>query len=408
MEEIPFQQLGVEDDILKSLRKMHFDSPTEVQALTITPFLEGEDMLVQAPTGTGKTAAFGVPIIQKIDPEQRCAQALILSPTRELALQITGVLRDLADSKPGIRIATLYGGEAIAKQFTALRKFPQIIVATPGRLLDHMHRKTIKLNDLRIVVLDEADRMLDMGFRDDLHRILSVTPKDRQTVLFSATIPQEIILIASRYQKNVQEVHVEQKSLAVETVKHYYAAVYPGWKPAALVELLQVKKFPLSLVFVNTKYMADSLAAQLQQRGIRAEALHGDMKQSQRDKVMKQYRTGELETLVATDVAARGIDVKNIDAVINYDIPMDDDSYVHRIGRTGRATQEGEAYTLLTPEEADRLRQLAKHLRIEIEPLAGTEPLPDEKAQAAGSTSSPAARSFSRRGRSARLTLRKR
>lgn len=381
MEAIPFMELGIAGDIMKSLRKMKFDKPTPVQALTIAPFLEGNDLLVQAPTGTGKTGAFGVPVIQCIDREQKATQALILSPTRELALQITGVLKELAVSRPGIRISTIYGGEPISRQFPSLSAVPHIIVATPGRLLDHMQRRTVDFKAIRTVVLDEADRMLDMGFRNDLDRILRATPRERQTVLFSATIPQEIMVIASKYQKQVQEIHVEQKSLAVETVKQYYTAVYPGGKNAALFELMDKKEFPLSIIFVNTKHKADRLAVQMKNRGYRAAALHGDMKQSQRDKVMRDYRLGRLDTLVATDVAARGIDVKNIDAVINYDIPKDDDSYVHRIGRTGRADCEGESYTLIFHDEAERLRQMIKQLRIEIEPLEGTTPIPEAAAQ---------------------------
>lgn len=383
MDSTPFTELGVSNEIAKSLRRMKFTTPTPVQKLTIAPFLSGEDLLVQAPTGTGKTAAFGLPIIQKLDSRARTTQALILCPTRELALQITSVLRELSVHKQGVRIASIYGGEKINRQIAFLQTTPQIIVATPGRLMDHMQRKTVKLTDIRTVVLDEADRMLDMGFRRDIERILRAVPRERQTVLFSATIPQEIYLIAGEYQNGAREIRVEQESLAVESVRQFYTAVHPGGKSDALVSLLKNNDFPLTLVFVNTKYRADRVAEQLCRRGFKAAALHGNMRQSARDRVMRQYRLGELQTLVATDVAARGIDVKNIDAVINYDAPMDDESYVHRIGRTGRAEQEGLAYTFIHQDEADRLRKMIRHLKIEMTPTQDTLELPetqDEKS----------------------------
>ncbi len=377
MDSTPFTELGVSSEIAKSLRRMKYTTPTPVQKLTIAPFLAGEDLLVQAPTGTGKTAAFGMPIIQRLDLSLRAPQALILCPTRELALQITGVLRDLSSHKQGVRIASIYGGENIARQFTALDNAPHILVATPGRLMDHMQRKTVKLAEVRTVVLDEADRMLDMGFRRDIERILRATPKERQTVMYSATIPQEIYFIAGEYQKDAKEIRVEQESLAVETVRQYYTVVHTGGKSDALVLLLKNNDFPLTLVFVNQKHRADRVAEQLRRRGIKAAALHGNMRQSQRDRVMKQYRLGELQTLVATDVAARGIDVKNIDAVINYDAPMDDESYVHRIGRTGRAEAEGLAFTFIHEDEADRLRKMIQNLKLEMTPSEDTLPLPE-------------------------------
>ena len=382
MQATPFKDLGISDDIRTSLRRMNFEKPTPVQELTIGGFLAGDDLLVQAPTGTGKTGAFGMPIIQQVDRTQRVTQALILCPTRELAVQISSVLRNLSKNKPGIRIATIYGGEKIGKQIAWLRTTPHIIVATPGRLMDHMQRKTVKLTNLRTVVLDEADRMLDMGFRKDMEKILRATPQVKQTVLFSATIPQEIYIIASQFlKKDAQEIRVEQESPTVETVKQYYTVVYPGGKNNALFSLLKDNDYPLTLVFVNMKHRADKLALQLQKKGFRAAALHGDMNQNQRDQVMKQYRLGKLDTLVATDIAARGIDVKNIDAVINYDAPSDDESYVHRIGRTGRAEQEGIAYTLYHLDEADQLRKLMKNLKIDISPTADTLALPEQTRQ---------------------------
>lgn len=378
----PFKDLGISDDIQASLRRMNFERPTPVQELTIGGFLAGDDLLVQAPTGTGKTGAFGMPIVQQVDRAQHVTQALILCPTRELAVQISGVIRNLSKNKPGIRIATLYGGEKINKQIEWLRKTPHIIVATPGRLMDHMQRKTVKLTNIRTVVLDEADRMLDMGFRKDMEKILGATPKTRQTVLFSATIPQEIYMIAGEFlRRDAQEIRVEQESVTVETVKQYYTAVQRGGKNDALISLLKNNDYPLTLVFVNMKHRADKLAFQLRKQGFKAASLHGDMNQNQRDRVMKQYRLGKLDTLVATDIAARGIDVKNIDAVINYDAPADDESYVHRIGRTGRAEQEGIAHTLIHLDEADQLRKMIKNLKIDILPTADTLALPEPTRQ---------------------------
>ncbi len=382
MQATPFKDLGISDEIQESLRKMNFEKPTPVQELTIGGFLAGDDLLVQAPTGTGKTGAFGMPLVQQVDPTQKITQALILCPTRELAIQISGVLHALSKNKPGIRIATIYGGEKINKQLDFLKTTPHIVVATPGRLLDHMQRKTISLANVRTVVLDEADRMLDMGFRKDMEKILKATPHIRQTVLFSATMPQEIYVIASQFLKReAQEIRVEQESLTVETVKQYYTIVHPGGKNTALLSLLKDNDYPLTLIFVNMKHRADKLAFHLRKKGFRAAALHGDMNQNQRDRVMKQYRLGKLDTLVATDIAARGIDVKNIDAVINYDAPMDDESYVHRIGRTGRAEQEGIAYTLIHLDEADQLRKMIKNSKIDISPTADTLELPEPVRQ---------------------------
>ncbi len=383
MQGTPFKDLGISDDIQTSLRSMDFEKPTPVQELTIGGFLAGEDLLVQAPTGTGKTGAFGMPIVQQIDRTQRVSQALVLCPTRELAMQVADVLRSLAKNTPGIRIATIYGGENIKKQLDSLRKTPHIIVATPGRLMDHMHRQTVQLKNIRTVVLDEADRMLDMGFRKDMEKILRATPKDRQTVLFSATLPQEIYMIANQFLKeDAREIRVEQESLAVETVKQYYTIVPTGYKNDILVTLLKDNDLPLTLIFVNMKHRADKLALQLRKKGFKAAALHGDMNQNQRDRVMKQYRLGELDTLVATDIAARGIDVKNIDAVINYDAPLDDESYVHRIGRTGRAEQEGVAYTFILHDEADLLQKMIKNLNVDISPTEDSPALPEPAKQA--------------------------
>ena len=368
MEQTAFHTLGISKELLTCLDGMNFSYATPVQQISIRPLLDGKDAAVQAPTGTGKTCAFGIPVIERTDNTSYALQTLVLCPTRELALQITSVLKQLATSKPGVRIAAIYGGERIEKQFAALRRRPQIVVATPGRLLDHIGRKTIRLQDVRMVVLDEADRMLDMGFRPDLNKILDSVPEERQTALFSATLSSEILAIAETYQQNPKILRVEQTSMTVDSVKQYYSEVPVGGKEAKLSSLLKEENFALTLVFVNTKRMAKKLAERMQEKGVRADALHGDMRQSQRERVMQQYRTGKLDVLIATDVASRGIDVNNIDAVINYDIPLDSDSYVHRIGRTGRADQKGIAHTLIYPDERAQLKTMMRSLRAMIIP----------------------------------------
>lgn len=368
MKNSTFEELGASWPILRALDDMGFDAPTPVQAQSIPLFIEGHDLLVQAPTGTGKTGAFGIPLLQKIQTRERVIQALILSPTRELALQIAEVLGQLKAHMPGIRIATVYGGEPIERQFSALQARPQILVATPGRLLDHLQRGTARLGRVQTVVLDEADRMLDMGFRPDIQKILQQAPKQRQTVLYSATLSGEVLEIAKQYQNRARTVEIPQESKTVETVSQYYMEVPQGGKNIALLHLLRTQKYPLALIFTNSKHRADRLAKMLRSRGLDAGALHGDMNQNKRERVMKQYRDGELPLLVATDVAARGLDVHNIDAVINFDIPRDDESYVHRIGRTGRAAQRGVAYTFIFPDEQDRLRKMKRNLQADIRP----------------------------------------
>lgn len=365
---VTFKQLGVSAPMLETLGRMGFTSATPVQQLSIAPLLKGGDITVQAPTGTGKTCAFGIPVVERMDALSSTVQTIVLCPTRELAVQIASVMKSLTQSKPGLRVVAIFGGERIEKQFAALRRRPQIIVATPGRLLDHIARKTIRLNDVRTVILDEADRMLDMGFRPDLTRILESVPTERQTALFSATMSKGVLDIARTFQKDAEQLTIAQSSLTVDSVKQYYTEVRTGAKEGALVKLLREEDFGLSLIFVNTKRMADRLATSLQKNGFLADALHGDMRQNQRDKVMAKYRTGELRILVATDVASRGIDVYHIDAVINYDIPMDSDSYVHRIGRTGRAEQQGVSYTLIFPREREQLKQMMRSIKAVIIP----------------------------------------
>lgn len=367
-----FSKFGLTPELIRGLEKMNFQTPSEVQQAAITPMLEHKDVLVQAPTGTGKTAAFGIPVVENIEAGNRQIQTVILCPTRELAVQTATVLKQLTAFKEGIRVMALYGGESIQRQIMALKRRPQIIVATPGRLMDHMKRRTTRLDHVGCIVLDEADRMLDMGFRDDIATILQSVPNRQQTVLFSATLSDEIKKIATTYQTEALQICVEQKGLAVDKVSQYYQIVKKNTKTPALFTLLQEKKFGVSLVFVATKAMAGKLAEQLSEEGYSAEAIHGDLRQSQRNLVMKRYRSGEVNILVATDVAARGIDVDGIDAVINYDIPGDSDSYVHRIGRTGRANRNGVAYTFVYPKEYRQLEAIITDTHAEMT-LANTE-----------------------------------
>lgn len=367
-EKATFDQYGLSPGIQQAIRAMGFEQATPIQAKAIKPFLAGRDLIVQAPTGTGKTCAFGIPVSEFVDTYNKNAQVLILSPTRELAIQTSGVIKSLTKYKENVRLATLYGGENIQKQLAALRRNPQIIIATPGRLLDHIQRRTAKLDGIQTVVLDEADRMLDMGFKQDLNRILKAVPQQRQTVLFSATLPKEIMAIARSYQHDAQHIAVKEDTLTVKTVEQFYTTVANGAKKHALLSLLERNGDTLSLVFVNMKHRADKLCKDLKRQGIRAEALHGDVKQQKRERIMAAFRAGEIDVLVATDVAARGIDVRNIDIVINYDLPNDSDCYVHRIGRTGRANRCGTAYTFICQDEIKMLGTIMRETKAVITP----------------------------------------
>ena len=356
---------------------MGFTAMTPVQNEAIPLILQKQDVLVEAPTGTGKTCAFGVPLVEAIEADEPVIQALILCPTRELVLQTTSVLRQLTKYMEGVKIASVYGGERIDKQITALRRRPTIVVATPGRAIDFLQRRLLKLEHVKIAVLDEADRMLDMGFRDDIDTILLATPGDRQTVLFSATINDEVARIAGEYQQDAVTIKIGQETATAGSVYHFYIRTENKAKIPTLVKLLQEQKFSSCLVFVGTKSMTDTVAEHLSQNGYRAAALHGDLRQSQRDQVMNQYRKGTLGVLVATDVAARGIDVSNIAAVINFDIPQNAETYVHRIGRTGRAQQFGRAYTFIYHKELPKLRAIMSATKADIQPISllVTEPL---------------------------------
>ena len=365
-----FNSLEISENLLQGLSALKFTEMTPVQSEAIPHILSKKDVLVQAPTGTGKTCTFGVPIIEAIETNNNKVQALILCPTRELVLQTTSVLRQLTKFIPGVKIASVYGGERIERQIALLRRKPMIVVATPGRALDFLHRRVLKLEHVKTAVLDEADRMLDMGFRDDIDTILLATPGERQTVLFSATINAEVTRIAKEYQQEAVTIKIKQETATVDSVTQYYVRTDTKAKIPTLVKMLRDNQFASCLVFAGTKTMTDTVAEHLINDGYKAAALHGDLRQKQRDFVMSQYREGRINVLVATDVAARGIDVSGIDAVINFDIPQNSEDYVHRIGRTGRAQQSGVAYTFVYPRELQKLRAFMFETKAEIKPLS--------------------------------------
>lgn len=349
----------LDERIARALKEMGFETLSPIQEQAIPFLLEGEDIIGQAQTGTGKTAAFGIPTLQKIDPELRKLQTIILCPTRELAIQAAEELRKIAKYMHGIKVLPIYGGQEIGKQISALRGV-QIIVGTPGRVMDHMRRHTIKLDHVNMVVLDEADEMLNMGFREDMELILGQIPGEHQTALFSATMPQPILDITHQFQKNARLVKVAAKELTIPLVSQRYYRVSRQDKDAACIRLLEYYQPGLCLIFCNTKSKVDELAEVLKKAGFMAEGLHGDMSQHQRDVAMNRFRNGSTHILIATDVAARGIDVDNVEAVINYDIPQDIEYYVHRIGRTGRAGKTGRAFTLAGSREMYRIREIER------------------------------------------------
>lgn len=356
----------LDERILRAVREMGFTKPTPIQEQAIPLLMTGRDIIGQAQTGTGKTAAFGIPIIQKIDPDNRALQAIILCPTRELAVQAAAELRKLAKYMQGIKVLPVYGGQDISRQISGL-KGTQIIVGTPGRVMDHMRRHTVKLDHVNMVVLDEADEMLDMGFREDMELILGEIPGEHQTALFSATMPQPILDITDKFQKNAQFIRVTPEELTIPLVSQYYYRIRSKDKDAACVRVLEYYQPKLCLIFCNTKKKVDELTDYLKQQGLQAEGLHGDMSQAQRDAAMGRFRKGSTGILIATDVAARGIDVENIEAVINYDVPLDAEYYVHRIGRTGRAGKTGTSYTFVTGREVFRIRQIERFCRTTID-----------------------------------------
>ena len=366
MDTVKFEELQIDDRILRAVTDMGFEEASPIQAKAIPAMISGIDLIGQAQTGTGKTAAFGIPILEKVDPKLKKLQAIVLCPTRELAIQVADEIRNLSRYMHGIKVLPIYGGQDIVKQIRSLKSGTQIVIGTPGRVMDHMRRKTMKLDFVHTVVLDEADEMLNMGFREDIEFVLSGVPEERQTVLFSATMPKPIMEITKKFQNNAKVIKVTKKELTVPNIEQYYYDVKPKKKEEFLSRLLDIYSPRLSVVFCNTKKQVDLLVNALLGRGYFAAGLHGDMKQEQRDRVMQGFRTGKTEILVATDVAARGIDVDEVEAVFNYDLPQDDEYYVHRIGRTGRAGREGRAFSFVSGKEVYKLKEIQRYCKTKI------------------------------------------
>ncbi|MBP2079817.1 DEAD/DEAH box helicase [Oceanobacillus polygoni] len=363
-----FNELGVSAPIMKALEKMGFEEATPIQAETIPFALEGNDVIGQAQTGTGKTAAFGIPMIDKIDSKLRKVQALVVAPTRELAIQVAEELNRLAKFS-GVRALAIYGGQHMDRQIRALKDGPQIVVATPGRLMDHMRRRTIRTDVVQTAVLDEADEMLNMGFIDDIREILKSIPEDRQTLLFSATMPKEIRNIATTLMKSPKEVKVKAKEMTVENIEQYFIEIPEKFKFDTLNNHLDINSPELAIVFGRTKKRVDEITEGLQARGYRAEGIHGDLTQGKRMSVLNKFKGGRVDVLVATDVAARGLDISGVTHVYNFDIPQDPESYVHRIGRTGRAGRTGEAISFITPREMAHLQLIEKTTKSKMKRL---------------------------------------
>ena len=360
-ESVRYAQLDLSPALMRAIEKKGYVQATPVQAGAIPYFMEWKDVIAKAPTGTGKTFAFGIPMVEHIDPESSAVQALVLAPTRELAIQIQDELRDLCAFKEGVRVVCLYSGQPIEKQITQLKKSPQIVVATPGRLMDHMKRHTVRLDQVQTVVLDEADRMLDMGFVRDVTHILDKMPQRRNLGMFSATISREVMDISWVYQRDPVEITVHADQDNKPDIAQYRLDVDRGEKADTMARLLDMGDYERVIAFCNTKNMTDRLAGLLSMRRISCEAIHGDIQQRQREKTLQKFRDGQLRVLVATDVAARGLDIDDVDAVFNYDVPDENEYYIHRIGRTGRAKRHGVAFSLVsTITEGLRLDDIQK------------------------------------------------
>lgn len=366
MDTITFEQLDISPDFLKAVNDMGFEEATTIQVESIRIMHTGKDVIGQSQTGTGKTAAFGIPCLEKIDDKNRTLQCVVLCPTRELAIQISEEFRRLLKYRPDIKVLPVYGGQPIDRQIFALKKGVQVVIGTPGRVMDHMRRRTLKMETVNTVVLDEADEMLDMGFRDDIETILKEMPEERQTMLYSATLSKDILALAKKYTQNPEMIKATPKALTVPNIEQVYYDIKERAKLEALCRIIDMDRPDLTMVFCNTKRRVDDVTEQLQGRGYFAEGLHGDLKQTQRDRVMQGFRNGNTEILVATDVAARGIDVDDIDIVVNYDMPQDEEYYVHRIGRTGRAGRQGKAYTFIVGKEIYRLRDIMRYTNSKI------------------------------------------
>ncbi len=371
-----FDGFDLSRPMMQALSALGFTTPTPIQMQAVPIVMSGVDLVGQASTGTGKTGAFAIPTIENLDLSRRELQILVLCPTRELAVQVADVYKQLLAFKPGAHVVSVYGGQPINVQYTALRRNPMVIVATPGRLMDHMDRGSVSLRTITTVVLDEADEMLNMGFRDDIEKILKKTPPERQTLLFSATMPRPILELTRYYLTDPQRITIAPNTKALESIQQSYVEVPHRQKMGALMSLLQVHELDSVLVFCNTKHMVDDLVDTLNESGYMAEGLHGGKVQRQRERILNRFRSGATQVLVATDVAARGIDVSGIQAVINYDLPKTDESYTHRIGRTGRAGNSGRAITLISNHEFRSFRMLERSLKRVIEREFVPEDLP--------------------------------
>lgn len=364
-----FEEMDLSKEVLRAIKDMGFTTPSTVQAKTIPLMMSGADVNAIAPTGTGKTCAFGIPMLEYVQLNEPEVQEVVLAPTRELALQIGDELTKLAKYIKGCRIAVLYGGQPIPKQLAALKRKPQILVATPGRLLDHMNRGNVHLNAVHTMVLDEADEMLNMGFVKDVTRIIEATPDERQMVLFSATTNQDVLTIAWKYQHEPIEVTVEATKQDRPQIAQYVISTEQNKKIDHLLYLLDADVYQRVMIFCNTKFMTDRLTERLKKEGYQAECIHGDVKQSQRNVVMNDFRRGKFPILIATDVAARGIDVDDVEAVINFDLPAENEYYLHRIGRTGRAHKHGVSFSLVTFQESVRMDEILKYMIAKPQPL---------------------------------------
>ncbi len=363
-----FSELNISQETQQALANMGFEEATPIQEGTIEPAMNGRDVIGQAQTGTGKTTAFGVPMIERIQTDNRAVQGIVIAPTRELAIQVSEELQRIGRGKR-IQVLSVFGGQDIGRQIRALKKGPHIVVGTPGRLIDHIDRRTLKLGDVQTLVLDEADEMLNMGFIDDIRKILSHVPEERQTLLFSATMPGPIQKIAERFMKEPITVKIKSKSMTVDNIEQHFVKVQDREKFDVLTRLLNVQKPTLAIVFARTKRRVDEVAQALNLRGYSAEGIHGDLTQSKRMSVLRQFKRQTLEILVATDVAARGLDISGVTHVYNFDVPQDPESYVHRIGRTGRAGEKGISVTFVVPREMSYLRVIERTTNQRMTPL---------------------------------------
>lgn len=366
---VRFEDLGLSQNVLKAINNMGFEEATPIQGQSIPVALDGKDLIGQAQTGTGKTTAFGVPMIEKIDAHSNAIQGIIIAPTRELAMQVAEEMNKIGQFSR-IKTLPIYGGQDIRRQMKALKNGPNIIAATPGRLIDHIKRKTIKLSEIKVVVLDEADEMLNMGFIDDIKEILKEVPDERQTMLFSATMPREIQLLAQNFMKNPEVIRVKTKEVTVPNIEQRYIELREQQKFDVLTRLLDIQSPELAIVFGRTKRRVDELSEALGKRGYLAEGIHGDLSQAQRDKVLRNFKSSKIDVLVATDVAARGLDISGVTHVYNFDLPQDPEGYVHRVGRTGRAGQTGMAVSFVTYRETDHLKSIertTKHQMVKMQ-----------------------------------------